>query len=199
MKLQESLFYSVSPFRLLELDRPLPVSARRTLSNRSASTLHGIYHQRPLGLFATLYAGAFAPIGALALLRRRAAGARFARILALVTLVVCVVPSLVPARWGTIASPLPLRNPEKFAVGLALALAVIAGLAFDRFRHAPPRTRGLLLAAAALCVVAGASRLWPAQCRRDYPAGTEGASRKGASWRAGSWPSASRKAVFSGR
>jgi hypothetical protein len=161
MKLQESLLYSVSPFRLLELVVPYPFGPTHALEPARLYA-RAIYHQKALGLFATLYAGAFALIGALFLLRRRTRGSRFARVLALTALAVCVTPSLIPSRWGQIASPLPLRNPEKFAVGLALALAVLAGLAFDQFRQSPPRTRGLLLVAAALAVFAAASWLWPA-------------------------------------
>ena len=162
MKLQESLFYSIHPFRLLELVVPYPFGPTFALEPDEVFA-HAIFRQKAEGLFATLYSGAFALIGALALRRKRAAGARFGRVLALVALAVCVIPSLLPARWGQIASPLPLRNPEKLAVGLVLALAVLAGLAFDDFRRAPPRTRGLLLAGAALCLLAGAAWLWPAR------------------------------------
>jgi hypothetical protein len=160
LKLRESLFYSISPFRLLELIVPYPFGSTYELDTRQVFA-RAIFHQKSLGLFATLYAGAFALFGALALWRERVRGARFGRVLALAALAVCVIPSFLPARWGKIPSPLALRNPEKFAVGLVLALAVLAGLAFDRFRQAPPRTRGLLLTAAALCLFAVAARLWP--------------------------------------
>ena len=162
MKLEDSLLYSISPFRLLELVVPYPFGRTSALDVQQVFA-RAIFRQRAEGLFATLYTGAFALIGALALRGKRARGARFGRVLALAALAVCVIPSLLPARWGKIASPLPLRNPEKFAVGLVLALAVLAGLAFDNFRPAPPRTRGLLLAAAALCLFAGAAWLWPAR------------------------------------
>ena len=160
MKLRESLLYSISPFRLLELVVPYPFGPTNALEVQEVFA-RAIFHQKAVGLFATLYTGAFALIGALALRRKRAGGARFGRVLALAALAVCVIPSLLPAAWGKIASPLPLRNPEKFAVGLVLALAILAGLAFDEFRRRPPRTRGLLLAGAALCLLAGAASLWP--------------------------------------
>ncbi len=162
MKLQESLFYSISPFRLLEFIVPYPFGPTFALEPQEVFA-HAIFRQKAEGLFATLYAGAFALIGAVALRRRRAAGARFGRLLALTALAVCVIPSLLPARWGKIASPLALRNPEKFAVGLMLALAVLAGLAFDDFRRMPRHTRGLLLVGAGLCLFAAAARLWPAR------------------------------------
>jgi hypothetical protein len=162
MKLRESLLYSISPFRLLELVVPYPFGPTFALDVRQVFA-RAIFHQKAEGLFATLYAGAFALIGALALLRKHMRGARFGRLLALAALGVCVIPSFLPARWGKIASPLALRNPEKLAAGFVLALAVLAGLAFDHFRRAPPRTRGLLLTAAALCLFAVASWLWPAR------------------------------------
>jgi hypothetical protein len=160
MKLSESLFYSISPFRLLELVVPYPFGRTFALDIQQVFA-RAIFHQKAEGLFATLYTGAFALIGALALRRKRARGARFGRVLALAALAVCVIPSLLPARWGEITSPLALRHPEKFAVGLVLALALLAGLAFDDFRQAPPRMRGVLLAAAVLCLFAGAAWLWP--------------------------------------
>jgi len=162
MKLQESLLYSISPFRLLELVVPYPFGGTFELDVRQTFA-RAIFRQKGEGLFATLYMGAFALIGALALRKKRARGVRFGRVLALAALAVCVIPSLLPNRWGNIASPLALRNPEKLAVGLVLALALLAGLAFDDFRRAPPRTRGLLLAAAALCLLAGAAWLQPAR------------------------------------
>ncbi len=160
MKLSESLFYSISPFRLLEFVVPYPFGPTFALEPEQVFA-HAIFRQKAEGLFATLYAGAFAFIGALALRRDSARGARFGRISALAALAVCVIPSFLPARWAKVPSPLALRNPEKFAVVLVLALAVLAGLAFDRFRRMPPRARGLILTGAALCLLAGAARLWP--------------------------------------
>jgi hypothetical protein len=160
MKLQESFYYSVSPFRLLEFVVPYPFGPTHAL-DPTLVFARELYNKKSVGLFATLYTGAFALIGALLLLRRRARGTRFAHVLALTALAVCVIPSLIPSRWGDIASPLPLRNPEKLAVGLVLGLAVLAGLAFDQFRQAPPRTRGLLVIASALSLFAGVSWLWP--------------------------------------
>ena len=48
-----------------------------------------------------------------------------------------------PAAWNGVASPIPLRYPEKFMLGATFGLAIAAGLAVDRLRHersaAPPR------------------------------------------------------------
>jgi hypothetical protein len=119
-----------------------------------------VFHGKAVGLFTTLFAGGFAVVGAVALRRERLRGARFGRVLALVALVLAVAPSLIPASWRGLASPIPLRNPEKFAVGLALALAVLAGLAFDRFRRKPPGSRGMVVIAAALGLCAAAAWMW---------------------------------------
>jgi hypothetical protein len=165
MNLEGSLLYSISPFRLLELIVPYPFGSTSAL-DVSQVWARAIFHQKAVGLYATLYAGAFAVVGAVALRRERVRGGRFARVLAIATLAVAVTPSLLPAGWGKMPSPLPLRNPEKFAVGLALALAILAGLAFDRFRQRPWPRRGMLLAASILCLCAGIARLWPAQAGR---------------------------------
>jgi hypothetical protein len=160
LTLEESLLYSISPFRLLELVIPYPFGSTSAL-DVSEVWSRAVFHGKALGLFATLYAGAFAVVGALTARRERARGARFARVLALTVLVVSVTPSLLPASWGRLASPLSLRNPEKFAVGLALALAILGALAFDRFRKLAPRPRGMLVAAKILCLIAALSWLWP--------------------------------------
>jgi hypothetical protein len=160
LTLGESLLYSISPFRLLELVVPYPFGSTSAL-DVSEVWSRAVFHGKALGLFATLYAGAFAVVGALTARRERARGARFARVLGLAVLVVSVPPSLLPASWGRLASPISLRNPEKFAVGLALALAILAALAFDRFRKLAPRPRGMLVAAKILCLLAAASWLWP--------------------------------------
>lgn len=160
MTLSESFLYSISPWRLLELVVPYPFGSTSSLD---VSQVWGkaVFHGKALGLFATLYAGAFAVVGAFATLKERARGARFARALAVGVLAVAVPPSLLPAAWGRLASPLALRNPEKLAVGLSLALAILAALAFDRFRRLAPRPRGLLLASKVLLLFAALSWLWP--------------------------------------
>ena len=184
MKLQESLFYSISPFRLLELVVPYPFGPTHALEPARVYA-HGIYHQKALGLFATLYAGAFAIIGALALLRKRAVGARFARVLALATLVVCVTPSLLPAALGQDRLPAPVAEPGEIR---------------PRSRPGARRSRrpGLrpLPAGAAAHAGPAAGRLGSLRrcrrilalarpCRRDRPAGVGGTSRQGASGGAG--------------
>lgn len=160
LTLGEAFLYSISPLRLLEFVVPYPFGSTFALD---VSQVWGrvVFHGKAVGLYATLYAGAFAVVAALSTLRERARGARFARGLAVAVLAVSVPPSLLPAGWERFASPLALRNPEKLAVGLSLALAILAALAFDRFRRTPPKPRGMLLAAEALCLFAALSWMWP--------------------------------------
>ncbi len=159
MKLREALQFSLSPFRLLELIVPYPFGSTFAMEVSQVWT-RGVFHGKAIGLFSTLYAGGFAVVGALVLRREALRGARFGRVLALAALAASVTPSLIPASWSEKASPLPLRNPEKFAVGLSLALAILAGLAFDRLRRTPVKPRGMLLVALALCLLAASARLW---------------------------------------
>jgi hypothetical protein len=114
-----------------------------------------------LGFFTSLYAGAFAVIALVAMRRQRIAGALFARVLFAAGLGVCVLPSLLPVRWGGAHWPLPLRYPEKLAVSLVFALALLAGIAFDRFRRTPPKARWTLGVGALLAILAAGVLLFP--------------------------------------
>src|SRR6266540_6514594 len=73
---------------------------------------------------------------------------------------ISISPSLLPVAWGNLHSPIPLRYPEKFAVSLSLALAVLAGLAFDAFRRGR-KARWTLWAGAVLAVLGGVAALLP--------------------------------------
>jgi hypothetical protein len=156
MKLAESLHFSLSPWRLLELAVPYPFGP---VWSQDVAAIWGETAFR--FYFATLYAGAFAP-AALAVIGRRPLpkGARFARVLALAAALLAVVPGFVPKAMLDLPSPIPLRYPEKFCVALALALAVAAGLAVDRL-HDSPQIVGLLPAVAVLAAAAGAAALFP--------------------------------------
>ena len=152
MKLAETLHFSVSPWRLLELVVPYPLGAVWS------QDVTAIWAESAFRFFfATLYAGAF-PLVALLTFGQtpRPRGARFAVVLALGALVLTVLPGFAPKAMLDWASPIPLRYPEKFCVGLALALALAAGLAFDRFRQVPAPTRRLLGVAALLAAAAAA-------------------------------------------
>ena len=92
---------------------------------------------KTVGFFTTFYAGAIALIAVVSAWKWRLPGARFARVLFLVSLAAAVLPTLLPDEWLGLPSPIPLRFPEKFAVDFALALAILSGLALDRFRERP--------------------------------------------------------------
>jgi hypothetical protein len=134
MKLRDSLFFSIHPLRLLELVVPYPLGSTWTLEN---TDIWGwtVFRGKAMGIFSTLYAGAFAVIALVTGWKLDSRGARFARILFGLALLVSVLPSLIPASWERLPSPIPLRNPEKFAVAWTFALALFAGLSLDRLRR----------------------------------------------------------------
>jgi len=151
MKLDEAFLYSIHPLRLLEFLIPFPFGATSSFDHAYVWGFP-IFRGRALGLFSTLYAGSFALVAFFSMRGIRVTGARFARVLFLLTLALSVPPSLLPESWRSLASPLPLRNPEKFAVTLVFALAILAGVAFDRYCQPARRPRtilavGILLAA----------------------------------------------------
>lgn len=153
MRLQDALFFSVPPLRLLELVIPFPFGPTWSLEN---TRIWGwpVFQLKTIGFFSTLFAGGLCVIALAAGRKWRPTGSRFARVLFAVSLTVAVLPSFLPRSWGGLPSPLPLRFPEKFTVGCVLGLAVLAGLAFDRFRKLPvPRwTLAVALVLAALAV-----------------------------------------------
>jgi hypothetical protein len=133
MRLRESLFFSVHPLRLVELLIPFPYGANWQLDD-TAVWGWPVFRYRAMGMFTSLFAGAFAVVALVASRREKAVGFRFGRVLFLIALLTSVLPSLVPAAWEKLSSPLPLRNPEKFSVALVFALAITAGLCFDLLR-----------------------------------------------------------------
>ena len=165
MNLRQSLFFSVHPLRLFELVVPYPFGATWSLED---SELWGwsLFHGKGMGLFGSLYSGAFAVIAVWTAWRSPDRGARFARSLLVVALFVTVLPSLIPSAWEGLQSPLPLRNPEKFAVALILSLAVFSGLAFDRLRARAAYPRWPLVVLALLCLAAVAAALRPGAAGR---------------------------------
>jgi hypothetical protein len=163
MTLGDVLQFSVHPWRLLELAAPHLFGPIWELDTRLLWG-HSLHHGRPSGLFPTLYAGAFAVIAVFLAWRSRALGARFARVLLVVSLAAAVLPSLLPESLRTRISPLPLRNPEKLAVAVMLALAILAAIAFDEWREKSRearRVRGLLAVGAVFAALAGFAFLRP--------------------------------------
>ena len=159
MRLSESLAHSLSPWRLAELAIPYPFGATWAIEP-SVNWGAGVFG----GLFATLYCGAFAC--AALVVGRRARGGRFGLALFAGAAALAAAGTLIPASWGSLASPVPLRYPEKLAVPATLALAVLAGGAFDRLRADPrPAARAALIAAALLAAAAASAAALPAAVR----------------------------------
>ena len=161
MRLKESLFFSVHPLRLLELVVPFPYGANWQLDR---STVWGwpVFRYRAMGMFTSLFSGAFAVVALIASRKDRSRGLRFGRILFAIALFIAVIPSLVPVSWEKLPSPVPLRNPEKFSVALVFALAIVAGISFDLLRSGRAKLpRWPLAAAAVLAALAVAALLFP--------------------------------------
>ncbi len=158
--LRDAAFFSIHPLRLFELVVPYPFGRTWTLSNTDVWGWP-IFRGKSMGIFSTLYAGAFAAIAVVVCRKLQAPGARFARALFVLALLLSVPFSLLPAAWEKMPSPLPLRNPEKFAILLTLAVAILAALAFDRFRSGFPRPRWTIAVAAGITVLAAGAALFP--------------------------------------
>lgn len=160
MRLVETFLYSMSPLRLLELIVPYPFGNTWELTATPPWGWH-VFRYKAIGFFTTLYSGAFAAIAVVLARRDRSPGGRFARALLTFGLALAVLPSLVPARFNNVHSPLPLRYPEKLAVGVVLALALLSALAFDRVREAGYSRRWTLAVGAGFALTATAVRLFP--------------------------------------
>ena len=158
MKLGDVLAYSIHPWRLVELVIPYPFGAAWEMS-RLEMWSPGIRGGRVMGLFPTLYAGALAAIAAVRCWSLSVRGVRFARILLVLALAGSVLPSLLPSGLGGLSSPLPLRNPEKLAVAVVFALALLAAMAFDAWRERPGSIRVLIGVGALITLLAAAAAL----------------------------------------
>ncbi len=162
MRLGESFFFSIHPLRLLELVVPFPFGPTWELD---VTRIWGwsAFRNQASGFFTTLYAGAFVLIALPVAWKLSGAGVRFARLFLGIFLSLAVLPSLVPVNsaLGRLHSPLPLRNPEKFAVAILFALALFAGLALDRLRQPGRQPRWPLGVAIVLAALAAASALFP--------------------------------------
>jgi hypothetical protein len=160
MRLRDALFFSVSPLRLLEFVIPFPFGPTWSLEN---ARIWGwpVFQLKTIGFFTTLFAGSFSVIALTASWRWRPRGARFARALFVGALSAAVLPSFLPSAWEALPSPIPLRFPEKFAVGVVFALAILSGLAFDRFRGVPRPPRWILVVGLVIAGLALAAALFP--------------------------------------
>ncbi len=176
MKLGEVFLYSISPFRLLELVVPFPFGNTWEVDPHFVWGWP-VFRNKQIGFFASLYPGALALIALVKLRRSRKPGVRFAKALLFVTLAIAVPPSLWPARWNQVSSPLPLRYPEKFAVGIVLALAILAASAFEEYRAGARVPRWVLAVGAVLALAASATALLPGPTGRFATAAVGAESR----------------------
>jgi hypothetical protein len=188
----EALTFSFPPWRLAELVVPFVFGETWTL-DPTRNWGVGLAH----GFFPTIFCGAFAllAIGA----ARGARAFRFCIALAAVSAAAAAAGLLAPAGVRGLPSPLPLRYPEKLVVGLTLALAIGAGLGFDRIAASPRRAaRIAFTVAAALALLAAGALLLPAgPARLQLPpvlaeSGWIWAATSGAVWLLGRGDSASR-------
>ena len=152
LSLGETLTYSVSPWRLLELAVPYPFGETWTL-DASRNWGGGIVR----AFFTTLYCGAFAAVALVA--GRGGGGSRFCVALAAASAALAAAGTFAPPALRAMASPIPLRYPEKLVVGLVLAVSLQAGLGFDRIARAPRRAARIALGVAAVlaALAAGAA------------------------------------------
>ncbi|HEX7253445.1 MAG TPA: hypothetical protein VF376_11230, partial [Thermoanaerobaculia bacterium] len=165
MKLEESLFFSLRPWRLVEFLVPFPFGENWD-PDSLLTWAPSVFGHRASGFFTTLYAGALAPIGLIQTWRSRAPGLRFAKTFLLTGLFLSVAPSLVPAEWGSRPSPLPLRYPEKFAVAAVFALAIFAAHGVEVLRRESRSSRWLFGAAAVFALLAVMADLFPSLVSR---------------------------------
>jgi hypothetical protein len=165
MRLDEVLLFSVSPYRLLEFVIPYPFGP--TWEPGTSPWAAGLYRGgKSTGLFSGFYAGAFAVIALVVARRSREPGARFGRVLVVIATAVSVLPSLLPDTLGAARSPLPLRFPEKFAVGTILGAALLSGIACDALRRERRVLRWPLRVGAVLTLVAAGLAVFPAAAGR---------------------------------
>ena len=159
ISLGESLAYSLPPWRLVELVVPYPFGETWALDasrNWGAGVLRCF--------FATLFCGAFAVVAYA--VGRGGRGSRFAVANFAVIAVLASVGTFAPAGIRALASPVPLRYPEKFVVGAVLAASLQAGLGFDRIAASARRgARLAMTVASALAFLALAAWLAPAASR----------------------------------
>ncbi len=139
--LGEALGFTISPWRLVELVVPFPYGPVWSMDLSLDWGTHVFRH-----FFPTFFVGPIALIGLFGGRRNLARGARFARAMVILGAGLALVGRVVPAAWNGIASPIPLRYPEKFMLGATFGLAVAAGLAVDALGNTDPRRRRRILA-----------------------------------------------------
>ena len=136
MKLSDVFLYSIHPWRLLELVIPYPFGPGWHLS-MSDMWAFSLFHHRPMGLFATLYQGAFAAIACAVAWRSRERGARFSRILLVGALAIAMLPSLLPDELAVAdLAPAPAQPGEVRRAPSCSRWRCLSAIAFDSWRTA---------------------------------------------------------------
>ncbi len=122
-----ALMWSVSAWRFLELLIPFPFGSP---VRHGASWGNAFWSGKSIGFFNTLYPGVLA---SLALLGTRLHPGRrlFLYGLLFASLVLAVSGFYCPEPWLRMASPIPLRYPEKFMGGFSLSAALLLGTMID--------------------------------------------------------------------
>jgi hypothetical protein len=161
MVLAEALDFSTPVWRLAELVVPFP--SGETWSTDIAWDW-GTRVARHF--FSTLFVAPIALVGLWRGKRNPPTGWRFARVLFAVCVVLAVAGRFLPDAWERLPSPVPLRYPEKFMVGATFGLALLAGIAFERWRQFRTGGRGPLAVAGVLAVLSGAAALAPDRAGR---------------------------------
>ncbi|MEP6994211.1 MAG: hypothetical protein ABI968_06775 [Acidobacteriota bacterium] len=157
IRLGEALGYSLSPWRLLELVIPYPWGATWAFDD-AMNWGHAAFRC----FYATLFCGALPVLGLLgSRAQPRVAGQRCVLALFLASLGLAVGGGLLPRVWSAWSAPIPLRYPEKFVLGATLAMAIAAGIAWDRSLRSARSPTGLLAVVAGLALLAGAARMFP--------------------------------------
>ncbi|HKF44394.1 MAG TPA: hypothetical protein VKG01_14930 [Thermoanaerobaculia bacterium] len=203
--LRDAVAFSVSPLRLFEFLVPYPFGTTWKVDPSELWALP-VFHGKWIGLFATLHCGALAVLAVAAsrLGRPRAKtkgakqsappatlprGARFTWYLLAGSLALAVLPSLVPSWLGDLPSPVALRSPEKFCVAVSLAMALAAGLFFERLRGGAVRVSWALAVGAGLALLAALTAVAPGFTAAVAELLT-GVDAKGAARAAGLFPAA---------
>ncbi len=190
IRLQEGLAFTLSPWRLAELVVPYPFGDFWTLEDREAWGSVG---------FSGFLRDALLPVHSHSSPSWRpgenAGGVRDSAA-PCSSSASASQPSSASFRagWSGRTSWIPLRFPEKFAVAIAFAVAVLVGIAFDRFRGPARGGRpGFSASRSASPPPRARARLFPERIGEVASAAVGGLVGQRGERSAGSWPGRSRK------